>query len=523
MPEPNPPVLIVGAGLAGLSTAMFLGLHGVPSLVVERHPSTSTQPKARGQFPNTVEALRVAGVAERVRQAGPAPDADFAIAIVRSLTGPPLKTIVGDEPPDFTAFTPAGWSNTSQERVEPVLAERAVELGARIRFRTELVSVRQDADGVTAVLRDLDGGAEHPVRAAYLVAADGHRSPVREALGIGRHGRGVLGDAVSALIEADLAAALPAELALIHVQNPELPTGSATLVSTDDPRRYAFGVGYRPERGERAADFTERRVVELVRIAAGMPELPVRVLEVGSTQTAALVADRFRDGRVLLVGDAAHVMPPTGGAGGNTAVLDGYQLGWKLAMVVRGQAGQGLLDSHDTERRPYADWLVEQQYARMVERVAPQRRDGTVAEELPPRFGLFGYRYPDGAVACEPDDDGARFEDPATPTGRPGSRAAHVRLATGSTIDLFGRGFVLLRGPDGDVWAAASAEAGRRLGIDVATHRIDPDDLADWSAAYGVGADGAVLVRPDGFVAWRARHAGDPTAVVHGLRTLLHR
>ncbi|GDY30828.1 FAD-dependent monooxygenase [Gandjariella thermophila] len=521
MSESSPPVVVVGAGLAGLSTAMFLGLHGVPSLVVERHPGTSTQPKARGQFPNTMEALRVAGVAERVRKAGPAPDADFAISIVRSLTGPVIKTIMAEKGPDLSAFTPAGWGNTSQERAETVLAERAVELGAEIAFRTELVSFTQDAGGVTAVLRDLAGGTERTVRAGYLVAADGHRSPVRAALGIGRHGRGVLGDAVSALVEADLAAALPAELALIHVHNPELPTGSATLVSTDHPGRYAFAVGYRP--GDAETAFSERHIVDLVRVAAGMPGLAVRVLDVGTTQTAALVADQFRAGRVLLAGDAAHVMPPTGGAGGNLAVLDGYQLGWKLAMVVRGQAGPALLDSHDAERRPYADWVVEQQYARMVERVAPHPRDGDVAEELPPEFALFGYRYPHGAVVREPDDDGAPFEDPAAPTGRPGSRAPHVGLATGSTIDLFGRGFVLLAGPSGAAWADAAAEAGRRLGIDVATHRIAAADAAGWCAAYGVGPGGASLVRPDGFVAWRSRGPGDPAAVEKALRTVLAR
>lgn len=476
------PVLVVGAGLAGLSAAMFLGVHGVPALVVERHATTSLHPKARGQFPHTMEALRVAGVDRRIAAAAPA-DPGFHIVVAESVTGRVYNDIVVDTAPDFGALSPAGWANASQERVEPILADRARELGAELRFSTELVSFTQDEDGVTALLAD-----GTTVRARYLVAADGHRSPVREALGIGTHGRGDLGRSSGVLFDGDLGRT---GFGLFYLQNPALPGGAGVVVGTDTPHRWALSVGYDPE----IADWTS-----LIRTATGRPDLdPVLVGgEVTTGHTSVRVADRFSAGRVHLIGDAARVMPPTGAFGGNTAILDGYSLAWKLALVVRGEAGPGLLDSHDVERRPYSELLVEQQYRAFVERMSPGLADDTLAEPVePPSALFFGHRQL-GAIVAEPDDDGALLENPEQPTGRPGSRAPHVRLADGSsTVDLFGRGFVVLTGSA--TWAAAAAQLG------LSAHRLE-----GWTTPYGVTAEGAVLVRPDGFVAWRSVGEGPP-------------
>jgi 2-polyprenyl-6-methoxyphenol hydroxylase-like FAD-dependent oxidoreductase len=493
---------------------MFLAVQGVRALVVERHPGTSIYPKARGQFPHTMEALRVAAVADHLVEASP-PDTGFRIAVVESVTGHVFHEALIDGQPDFGQLSPAGWANASQERAEPILLARARELGADVRFGTELVSFAQDDFEVHALLRDATG--ERRVHVDYLVAADGHRSPIRHVLGIGTHGRGDLGRSIGIVFEADLGRN---GFGLYYVQNGGLPGGAGVVVSTDEPNRYALSVGYRE-------DVTDEEWISMIRVATGVPGLePVLVSEgVTNGYTSARVADRFSSGRVHLIGDAARVMPPTGGFGGNTAIMDGYYLAWKLAMVLTGEAGPGLLDSHDAERRPYADILTEQQYAAFVRRMRPDLADDTLAAEVDPVSTLFfGYRHVSSAVALEPDDDGAVLENPEEPTARPGSRAPHVSLrregTSLSTRDLFGVNFVLLAGPAAEKWLAAATTLDLRIDI-----YCIGDDLEDpegrFTKTYGITDTGAVLVRPDGFVAWRAEaEEGDLEEAVNKILAL---
>jgi hypothetical protein len=215
--------------------------------------------------------------------------------------------------------------------------------------------------------------------------------------------------------------------------------------------------------------------------------------------------------------------------------MDGYHLAWKLAAVAGGQAGPGLLDSHAAERRPFADLLAEQQYANMVHRYGLPS-DGTLAELVDPATGLFGYCCPSGAFVPEPGTGCGPFEDPAAPSGRPGCRAAHVPLLRDgepvSTRNLYGRHFVLLAGAEGGAWTAAGAEAARRLGIAIeawtvggpaATGPVLADPGRRWQSAYGVTPSGAVLVRPDGIIAWRAAEAADTGQLERALRVVLDR
>jgi putative polyketide hydroxylase len=233
---------------------------------------------------------------------------------------------------------------------------------------------------------------------------------------------------------------------------------------------------------------------------------------------------------VFFAGDAGKVMPPTGGSGGNVAILDSFHLAWKLAMVVRGEAGAGLLASHDPERRPYADAIAGQQYAAYVDRHAPQCRDGTEDAPIEPVSTVFfGYRNLSGAVALEPDDDGAQWENPERPTGRPGSRAPHVRLRRDgfelSTTDLFGLGFTLLVGAAGQDWLRAGDKVAEELGIRCTGYVIAEDVDIDgaFGARYGIGPTGATLVRPDGVIAWRARQSGEVGELDRALRNVLDR
>jgi 2-polyprenyl-6-methoxyphenol hydroxylase-like FAD-dependent oxidoreductase len=514
------PVLIAGAGLSGLSTAVFLGLHGTPSLVVERHASTSSHPKARGQQQHTMEALRLAGLEAAFIDASPKSQG-FLLRIAESASGPVFHEILHDTFVPLDHLTPAGAADASQANAERILAERARELGAEIRFGTELESFEQDESGVRAVLRDAAGS--RAVHAEYLVGADGHRSPVRDRLGIGTHGRGTLGHSIHWLIRADLSAVVGDRQVMYYLQNPKLSGGTGVLASTDHADQFVVGVGYDPER-EGLADFTAERSLEQIRLITGVPELAAEILLADTTVASMRIADRFSSGRVHLVGDAAHTMPPQGGMGGNTAVMDGFYLAWKLAAVLRGEAGPGLLDSHDVERRPVGELIAENQYRNAVVRNMPHLAEEGEAPIEDPAMLLFGYRH-NGAIVREPGDEGELLEDPSRPTGRPGSRAPHVPLSTPggelSTIDIFGRGFVLLTGSD--AWVRAAEEVAAELGIGLEPYRIGGEVTGDWTGPHGVGADGAVLVRPDRFIAWRSRGPGSSADLEKALRTVLDR
>ncbi|HVQ16235.1 MAG TPA: FAD-dependent monooxygenase, partial [Vicinamibacterales bacterium] len=275
-------------------------------------------------------------------------------------------------------------------------------------------------------------------------------------------------------------------------------------------------VQYVPERGERAEDFTPDRCRDLIRRGAGRADLAVNVIDARSWDAAAAVADRFSAGRVFLVGDSAHVMPPTGGFGGNTGIQDAYNLAWKLDAVLAGAATRELLDTYDAERRPIADATVAQALARL------QAWFKDPSRKLPPpepivedNSVIFGYRYPHGAFVAEGAAGKGLFEDPRQPTGRPGSRAPHVVVEHAgervSTIDLFANQWVLAYGPKGRLWPELlNRSKASLLGVDA--RGFDPaGDLRDVDgravAAYGIDDDGALLIRPDGFVAWRRRNA----------------
>lgn len=522
MDTTNTSVLIAGAGLGGLTTALFLAERGVRAMVVDRHPGTSQAPKARGQMPPIMEPLRAAGVADAILAGRPPGRPEMTIQICAAVTGYVMHSFT-EQFPDFSAFSPTPVGMASQATAEAALAERAAELGADLRFRTRMEGFTDDGDAVRATLRDLATGEEYEVRAEYLVAATGHRGGAAEAAGIGAHGVGAFEEMQTVLFEADMSAHVPDTAVLMYyVQNEALPGGSGVFVSTDEPGRYVAGM-------QSAEGRTDEETIALIRVITGVPDLEVKLLGADTWSIAHRVADRFSAGRVFLVGDAAHVMPPTGGQGGNTAMMDGYHLAWKLAAVVKGQAGPGLLDSHDTEWRPYGQLIADWQVSNMIDRQAPHLEH--LRPELPETDEgklMFGYRLREGAFAAEPDADGTMFEDPSAPTGRPGTRAPHIWLENAgtriSTRDLLTGDFVLLTGaPEA---ASAAREVAERLGVPIDAYVLGRD-LHDpegrWTTAYGVPDAGTVLIRPDGFIAWRTTTPLTPDALESALRTILDR
>ncbi|MFF7734929.1 FAD-dependent monooxygenase [Streptomyces sp. NPDC007984] len=523
-------VLIVGGSMVGLAQALFLAQQGIRPVLVERHTHISAHPRAQAASPRTMELMRALGLERKVR-AQENPHAQYGdILQVESLTGAELGRFDGPFRHDPNEVSTTGWTLIGQDRFEPVLRAKAEELGADIRFGTELVGYEQDADGVTAVLRDLRHDTETTVRAKYLIAADGFRSPIREGLGIGTHGQGVFGRQMNVIFHAALDEYVAGrEFFLCFVSNAEV---KGVLGRLDDADRWVLAPSLPPQ--ETHAEYSEEDCVAMVRAAVGVPDLDVAVESSSSWEIAARIADRFRSGRVLLAGDAAHVMPPTGGFGGNMGVQDAHNLAWKLALVLRGQAGEELLDSYEEERLPVAEFTVEQGVIRYLQRSGLDEE--VAARHRPETTVLFGHVYRSGAVAAESGgDDGAPVEDPTQPSGRPGTRAPHLVLRTAGVDtplhDTLTGGWSLLAGPDGGLWERAASGVSRLTGAIITVHRVGGEEPApvveEFLKKYGITASGAALVRPDGFLAWRsAEQPADPaaelSAVVHRLlsRTL---
>ncbi len=470
------PVLIVGGSLVGLTTAALMASYGIRTLAVERHAGTAIHPRA-GHFQiRTVEILRELGLEAEVRaKSRETYDPEGGIIAVESLAGRELARFIGNLNEGVDGRSPTGRIFIDQDVLEPLLRRRAEALGAALRYRTEMIAFEQDADGVDARVRDLDTGEEQDIRAEYMVAADGNRSRVRRALGIDMSGYGLHSRSVTIYFEADCSGLLQGRNSgVFYVANPTLRgffrlnrAGrrgflAVNTVGADVTRDAAVDVW---------AGMTQARALELLRAAIGVPDLAVTVRQIVPWEAEANVASRYGQGRVFLAGDAAHVVPPNGGFGGNTGVQDAHNLAWKLAMVLKREAGPGLLETYGEERRPVGEFTVHQAYARYATRVVPERGIGDARPLVDDLTIEIGYRYASAAVVDPGAAEDPSFAHPDALRARPGSRAPHVTLRREgrlvSTLDLFGRRFVLLSGPAGGAWRAAARTAAQTLAVPV--------------------------------------------------------
>jgi len=508
-------VLISGGGLVGLSTALFLATHGIPSLVVERLKETSQLPRAAFFHMRTLELFREAGIEPAVRaQSAREFLPDGQVVAVESLKGRQLAAFIANLNEGVADVSPCRRLFLTQPGLEPILRRRAEDGGACVMMGHELSDVVQREAGVLATVKNVETGEEQQIAAKYLIGAEGGHSRLREQLGIAMDGRGIFSRSLTIYFRADLSPYLTGRnLSIIYVVNPTF-SGFFRLDKNSQRGFFAVNVLGNAMNGENiqtdtSVDVSEDRLVELVRIAAGVPDLEVEIEGSARWRCTADLAQRYRDGRIFLAGDAAHLMPPTGGFGGNTGVHDAHNLAWKLAMVLKGAAGPALLDTYEMERKPVGHFIVEQAYTRYVTRTAPYLG----AKDYQPVANDFaielGYHYCSPAIAGgdEPQD----HQDPRQSHGYPGFRAPHLWLESAngpvSTLDLFGKGFVLLTAPAGQAWADAVASAAKDF-PGLRAHVVGSVELSDpkneFAAAYGIGEGGASLIRPDGFVAWRS-------------------
>ena len=525
------PVLIVGGGIVGLSASLFLTHHGIHSLLVERHSGTSIHPRARSVNARTMELYRGVGLSLAVREAG----ASLALS-VGIYSGTSLREIIGPRPRSeqrrkfpfakyLEGIGPEAGQFGTQDVIEPVLLAAARERGADVRFYTECLGVEQDEERVTARLRDRGTGKEYEVSADYLIAADGANSPIREQLGVQRTGKGALGNLLNILFTAPLEAFVKGrEFSICQIVTPEI-SGVFTAINNSD--RWVFHLWYDPEKGEKPEDFPKEKCVQILHKAMGMDDVEIEVKSILPWQASVRVVEREQVGRVFLAGDSAHQMPPYAGQGANSGISDAHNLSWKLAAVLKGQAGPSLLETYELERLPVGTAAAEASGAATDERgLLDMRKSFKNVVALARRMHLmsgFGYFYHGRGITEESTAPlgGWTWKPWTLPSlflsldGRPGSRAPHIWVERDgkriSTLDLFGKGFVLLAGSDGQKWVeAAKSVASSLKGIKLEVYIVGPvGDIVDadrkWEAAACISSRGAILVRPDGFVTWRER------------------
>ncbi len=564
------PVLIVGGGGAGLTASMLLARLGVEHLLVSARPETSDLPKAHVLNQRAMEVLEDVGVADAIARRGTPIEQMAATGFYAGFAGSEpddgrrlmrLESwgAAGDDDSWRTA-SPWRQQNLPQIRLEPLLKARAEELSpGRIRFNHELVDLEQDGDGVRALIRDNASKREYVVRCDYLIGADGGRL-VHRLIGVEYEGLGVVTQTATLHVSADFSRwAKDPDVLIRWIYSPQ--AGVLVVMVPMGPEHWGpaseewvIHLNYPVDCAQTDAD-----VEADARRALGIGDLPMRIHKITRWSVEAVLASSFRVGRVFLMGDAAHRHPPTGGLGLTSAIHDAQNLCWKLATVLAGQASPALLDTYEAERRPADERncqrslenainhfntvamlgiapenTVEENMARLrrvwsgrpedaEQRSSVLRAIRAQSMEFSELNVEYGVAYdsaavvPDGSAPPENPDD-IRVYQPST---RPGAPLPHAWIEDEDgnrrpIKDLVAPGrFLLVAGEDGGPWCAAARQLAEEAGIPIDVVRISHldgdlyDPRCDWLRRRQIGSGGAILVRPDRFVAWRATTAVD--------------
>jgi 2-polyprenyl-6-methoxyphenol hydroxylase-like FAD-dependent oxidoreductase len=446
-------VAIVGAGPSGLTAAIALARAGIETLVLERRLHPSREARATGISTATMELMRSWGLEPELREGGL--DVELLPWVTETMAGAAggHASDAGFPTREQSALiSPTAPAAIPQDHLEPVLERHARSFPtARVERGVEVTGIRHAPDGVVLTVRDTGGEGERQIRARYLIGADGVRSTVRRTLAIPAARREDLGGSLAVTFRAPLWELLGEHRYVIYWLTGERPPVFVP-VGRD---RWVYATYWDSARGA-IEDLSPSDVTAWIREAAGDEALDVQIDRIALVPFGVDLAERFREGNVFLIGDAAHRVTPRGATGLNTAIRDGYDLGWKLTWVLRGWAGDALLDSYEAERRPVAEHNVERS-------ADPTGSLRPVTAEL--RADL-------------------------------GGRIAHLWLpgedGLVSTLDLLGEGLTLLTGPEGEPWE----EPARATETPVPVAARSLDELT--ARALGIGRRGALLVRPDG-------------------------
>ncbi|MCP2321259.1 2-polyprenyl-6-methoxyphenol hydroxylase [Nocardia amikacinitolerans] len=525
MSDEHIPVLIVGAGPVGLATAYVLGTHGVRSIVCDQFDGINPHPRAHVVNTRSMELLRHWGVYDEIIE--DAVDLNCGLSFVwkHTVSGAEFGRIdLADAPAEHLArrlgASPVTVGSCAQDRVQRRLLEAVYRQGmADVRYGARVTSVLDHGDSVDVRVETRDG--EKRFGADYVVAAEGASGKIRRGLGIDVEGIPEFGRQINVYFHADLSRWTDEDPALLFWV---LNTACPGVFIRMGGNRWTFNFGFDPAR-ESVTDYTVERCAELIRGGVGAPDLEVDVRSVGTWILGASTARQYRKGRIFLAGDAAHQFPPTGGLGMNTGLVDADNLGWKLAAVLNGWGCETLLDTYESERRPVAVANAESSVANAMKMadagIGPNTLDVAarlessdpavaaaererLAKSVPaqrPHFDYLeleiGYVY---GVGC-PSGTGA---DPLT-VAVPGGRLPHAWInrngVTISTHDLLIPGFTLITGRDGAAWGHALVEIDTKIPVQVCVPRRDFEIAGP--GLCGIPDTGAILVRPDGHIAWR--------------------
>ncbi|QYK40465.1 MAG: FAD-dependent monooxygenase [Paracoccaceae bacterium] len=565
-------VMIVGTGPAGSATAALLASYGIDCLVINRYRWLANTPRAHITNQRTMEVLRDLGPEVEAEAYMHAAEQDLMGENVfcESLAGEEIGRMKswGKHPlsrAEHLMSSPCHMNDLPQTFMEPILFKTACSRGAQSRMSTEYLSHQQDADGVTVTCRDRLMGREFTVRTKYLVGADGGNSLVAEHAGLPFEGKMGVGGSMNILFRADLSRYVAHRPSVLYwVMQPGADVGGIGmgLVRMVRPwNEWLIVWGY--DINQPAPVVDAAMATQVARQLVGDPGLEIDLISANTWTVNNCFATHMQNGRVFIMGDAAHRHPPSNGLGSNTSIQDGFNLAWKLAAVVKGQAAPGLLDSYSAERAPVARQIVTRANRSIAEfgpifealgmdggvdhdkiqRSMAARCDATPAaatqrEALRKAIAFKSYefdchgvemnqRYRSEAVVTDGQPEPG-FERDAelhyAPTTWPGARIPHVWVfdragRQHSTLDLCGKGrFTLITGIGGEPWAEAARTEGARRGMEIAVHVIGPrrdweDHTGDWARAREIADAGCLLVRPDQHVAWRAPGlTADPAA-----------
>jgi len=564
-------VLIVGAGPAGLSAGLFLSEYGVPNVLVERYRWLAHTPRAHITNQRAVEILRDMRLEHEVVAKATPQDLMGNQVFCTSLAGEELARMRtwGTHPTrraDYERASPSSMCDLPQTLLEPILLEAAAARGTEVRFNTEYLSLEQDGDGVTATVRHRPSDAVSQIRAKYLLGADGSRSKVADDIGLPLEGQMGVAGSMNILVRADLTHLVEHRPSVLYwILQPGSTIGGVGMGVVRMVRPWNEWLliwGYDINEPPPHVDEGEAR--RIAHRLIGDDSIDVQVEDISLWRNNRAYMTRYSSGRVFCMGDACHRHPPNNGLGANTSIQDSYNLAWKLAHLLRGQAGPSLLDTYDDERVPVGRQIVERANKSIAEfgaifealgltdstdaeqmraNMAARRDDTPQAavqrEQLRRAMELknyefnahgveFNQRYTSAAVMPDGTEEPAYERDPELyyhPTTWPGARLPHCwvehRGRKVSTIDLAGKGrFTLLTGIGGESWAQAAATVSGRTGVSIAAFVVGPgrdvlDLYDDWAALGEVSESGCVLVRPDLHVAWRSHDlVANPTAAL---------
>ncbi|WP_329004186.1 FAD-dependent monooxygenase [Kribbella sp. NBC_00709] len=571
-------VLIVGSGPAGGAASLFLSTYGVDNIVLTRYGWTANTPRAHITNQRTIELMRDMGIEDQILDNGTAHDLMGQTAFCTSLAGEEIGRIRtwGTHPrrlADYTEASPCLPCDLPQTLFEPILVSTAASRGAQLRFNTEYLSLEQDDDGVTATVRDRLSDTTYQIRAKYLIGADGGRSKVAQDIELPMAGAMDIEGSMNIVFEADLSryvAHRPSVLYWVLQPGAQIGGIGAGLVRMVRPwNEWLIVWGY--DINQPAPVVDEAMATEIVHNLVGDDTIDVKLKGTSVWSVNHMYAEKASKGRVFCMGDAIHRHPPSNGLGSNTSIQDAYNLAWKLALVLKGQAAPELLQTYDDERTPIAKQIVDRanksrnQFGQIFRalgmtpdapagRTIESRKDDTPEgaaqrEELRKAIELkdyefnahgveLGQRYSSSAVIADGTPEPAYERDHELyyhPTTWPGARIPHCWLTRGtdtvSTLDVVGKGrFTLLTGIGGDAWVKAAQSVSEQLGVPIEPYVIGPgrelDDLyGDWARVREIPDDGCLLVRPDAHIAYRSfEQPDDPTDVLkQAVSTLLGR